>query len=141
MKHIVVFIFVLFFTPHARADVPPDTLIAALIQKESSNNDNPTPGDDGTAFGPLQIRQGCIDDVNERCGTTYRAEDMQGNRPLSIWICRRYIDMYATKSRIGRSPTIEDMARIWNGGPIGWKKKSTSRYWQDVRRILLERSS
>ena len=29
---------------------------------------------------------------------------------------------YATKARLGHEPTVEDVARIHNGGPDGWKK-------------------
>jgi hypothetical protein len=31
---------------------------------------------------------------------------------------------------------MEDAARIWNGGPNGWKKKATDSYWQKVARAL-----
>jgi hypothetical protein len=140
VKFVVIVCVVFLGTAAALADVPPSHLIDALIIKESSGRDSPPPGDNGTAFGPLQIRQICLDDVNRRHGTSYRAEEMHGNRTLSIWVCERYIDMYATSKRIGRTPTLEDMARIWNGGPSGWRRQSTSRYWQDVQKILRERS-
>jgi hypothetical protein len=29
---------------------------------------------------------------------------------------------YATKALLGHEPTVEDVARIHNGGPNGWKK-------------------
>ena len=29
---------------------------------------------------------------------------------------------YATKAQLGHEPTAEDVARIHNGGPDGWKK-------------------
>ena len=34
----------------------------------------------------------------------------------------------------GKKPTDEVLARIWNGGPRGWKKKSTRKYW--LARVL-----
>jgi hypothetical protein len=36
----------------------------------------------------------------------------------------------------GKGRSIEDMARIHNGGPDGWKKKCTEQYWLKVKAIL-----
>ena len=33
-------------------------------------------------------------------------------------------------------PTYEVYARIWNGGPDGWKKRSTLKYWKKVKKEL-----
>ena len=113
-------------------------LIQALIQVESAGNDRAI-GDrhlKDKAYGPLQIRKPCLEDVNRRHKTKYRPEDMLGNRSLSVWVCQKYIEMYATKQRLGRNPTLEDMARIWNGGPSGWRKESTQTYWSKVRKAL-----
>lgn len=33
---------------------------------------------------------------------------------------------YATVKRLGRVPTVEDIARIHNGGPNGYKKTATT---------------
>ena len=46
------------------------------------------------------------------------------------------MDRYATVERLGRKPTLEDIARIHNGGPNGWKKKSTDAYWAKVKKEL-----
>lgn len=130
------------------ADEPSEKLIAALIQVESSNRDAPEPGDkldkygnlvpeSEWAYGPLQIRGVCIRDYNRIYGTNYRAQDCHGNRALSIQICKGYIDYYATKKRCGRIPTDEDKARIWNGGPSGWKRKvATEDHWTKVKKHL-----
>lgn len=115
-----------------------DRLIAALIQVESRGNDNAI-GDRGKkemAYGCLQIRKPCIDDVNKRCGTKYEAKDCLGNRALSIWVCTNYLRIYGTPDRLGRTPTNEDLARIWNGGPGGWKSKYTNVYWTQVQKHL-----
>ena len=88
------------------------------------------------AYGCFQVRQVCLDDVNRRYGTHFRASDCLGNRALSLWIFRSYLKLYATRSRLGHVPTNEDMARIWNGGPDGWKHKSTRQYWRKVCQIL-----
>jgi hypothetical protein len=121
-----------------KADLPSDNLIEALIAAESSGNDYAV-GDENLpnkAYGPLQIRQPYVDDYNRWHKTSYKAEDCLGNRPLSIKICKSYIDHYATAARLGRIPTDEDKARIHNGGPSGWKKNSTVKYWTTVKEYL-----
>ena len=115
-----------------------DRLITALIQVESGGNDHAI-GDRGKkemAYGCLQIRKPCIDDVNKKFGTKYEAKDCLGNRALSVWVCENYINIYATQNRLGRAPTNEDRARIWNGGPSGWKAKCTNGYWTKVQKQL-----
>lgn len=121
-----------------KADVPSTKLVTALIQQESRGKDHAV-GDKKLrfpAYGCLQIRQPCCDDVNRRHGTKIQAKDLLGNRKLSVWVCAQYIDMYATQKRLRHKPTAEDMARIWNGGPNGWKRKSTRKYWRGVQRFL-----
>ena len=133
-----------------RVEIPSQRLIAALIRKESKGKDKAI-GDryyrdrngrlreypkSHWAYGPLQIREICVADVNSRYGTDYKASDCLGNRELSVRICQRYIAMYATQERLGRPATEEDMARIWNGGLYGWKRPSTVGYWADVRKFL-----
>ncbi len=111
MKFFIIFsVGIVAMASHATAAEPGDHLITALIQVESRGNDNVV-GDKhlkDKAYGSLQIRKPCVQDVNKRYGTNYRAEDCLGNRELSI--------------------------KIWNGGPKGFKKKSTQAYWEKVRR-------
>ena len=45
---------------------------------------------------------------------------------------------YATERRLGRTPTYEDVARIHNGGPNGYKKTATYKYWQKVKKKLAQ---
>jgi hypothetical protein len=130
MKHILVTLFVTLFlttnvsaadTANTRLVVNNDLFIAACAKKESGGNDNAI-GDKHLpdhAYGFLQIRRPCVEDVNRRFGTNYKAQDMLGNRALSIWVCLRYLELHATHKRLGHEPTYEDVARIWNGGPCG----------------------
>jgi hypothetical protein len=55
---------------------------------------------------------------------------------MAIDMFEIYMQRYATKHRLGRKPTLEDMARIHNGGPNGWKKESTKPYWEKVKKLL-----
>lgn len=84
------------------------------------------------AYGPLQIRQLALDDVNRQCGTNVKLEEVAGNRNLSRWVCVQYIRMH------DRGLTYERAARTWNGGPRGPKKKATWDYWLKVREALQE---
>ena len=114
------------------------TLEEAIIQVESGGNLYAI-GDlnlKNKAYGCLQIRKPYIDDVNKKLGTNYKAEDCLGKKELSLTIYREYMKIYATKENIGREPTSEDIARIHNGGPSGWKNKYTVVYWSKVRKLL-----
>jgi len=127
--------------PNAQAAGVPlekDRLIAALIQVESRGNDRAI-GDKKKkekAYGCLQIRKPCVDDVNKHFGTKIKAEDCLGNRALSIWVCQNYLKLYATRERLGREPREQDRARIWNGGPNGYKISATNVYWSRVQKQL-----
>jgi hypothetical protein len=125
-------------TPLTRSTRPSHSLIPALIAVESSGNDHAI-GDtrlSNKAYGCLQIRQPCVDDVNRVHKTTHQAQECLGNRALSVWICKEYLAIYATQERLGRRPSDEDRARIWNGGPNGHKKSSTNAYWAKVKAAL-----
>jgi hypothetical protein len=140
VKVLFSFVFVGFLSVSVFATQPSEELIQALITVESNGNDN-AHGDlhlKAQAYGCLQIRQPVCDDVNRKLGTHYQAEEMLGQRELSVKICKIYIDIYATAKRLGHEPTNEDMARIWNGGPQGWKRSSTVAYWEKVRAKLGE---
>ncbi len=141
MKRFVIYVvatLISFTALTSRADVPSDELLQALILIESSDNDMAV-GDkhlQQKAYGCLGIRQPCVDDYNRWNKTSFSAEECLGNRSLSVMICRDYIDHYATAKRLGRVPTDEDKARIWNGGPNGWRKSSTEKYWKKVQAAL-----
>jgi hypothetical protein len=123
-------------TPQAPTD---EKLIAALIEVESQGNDNAI-GDKSLAhhaYGCLQIRQPVCDDVNRvygLYGPKIKAQDMLGNRALSIDTFRKYVEIY-------RCITDEDKARVWNGGPSAKRKgtamyAATTLYWHKVQAHL-----
>lgn len=45
------------------------------------------------------------------------------------------------KEVTGKCPTAETYARIWNGGPDGWKKRSTVKYWKKVKKEIRTRQN
>lgn len=114
------------------------TLQQALIQVESGGDDNAV-GDKNLAnhaYGCLQIREPVCIDVNRVYGTEHHAQDMLGNRSLSLETFERYMAIYATQKRLGRAPTDQDRARIWNGGPNGYRLAATLGYWAKVQRAM-----
>ncbi len=158
--------------PEARAMEGPtfDDLLDAIEWVESRGDANAV-GDNGRAVGAYQIHQIYIDDVRRITDRHARIFSIwsAGFYPIS-WAdhtdievrkdkktCRIliyvYLEYYATFSRIGREPTFEDMARIHNSGPDGWRNdpewfvrnrdytlekakkkiKNTKKYWLKVK--------
>ena len=109
-------------------------LVKAIIQVESDGYDRAI-GDrnlTNKAYGCMQIRKPVCVDVNRVFGTTLTPEAMLGNRQLSIDTFYNYMTIYATQKQLARAVTHQDRARIWNGGPAGWKKLATIPYWSKV---------
>ena len=110
------------------------TLILALIQIESSG-DVDAIGDCGKAYGCLQIHSTYVYDVNLATSKSYVHEDAF-DKEKAIEMFLVYMSIYANKDRLGREPTAQDMARIHHGGPSGWKKPHTLKYWKKVEAII-----
>jgi len=93
-------------------------------------------GDGGKALGPYQIWHDYWTDATEfdkSIGGEYEdVNDLQYARK----IFDAYMRKYANSKRLGRTPTWEDIARIHNGGPGGYKKEATIKYWNGVKRYL-----
>lgn len=106
-------------------------LLAALIAVESGG-DAAAIGDGGRSVGILQISAAVVEDVNRIAGTSYTLADRL-NTTHAVRMCQIYLGHYATAKRLGRPVTDEDRARIWNGGPNGWRKAATVPYWAKVR--------
>jgi len=115
------------------------TLILALIAVESSGNDHAI-GDEGLAYGCLQLHAAYVADAAEYAGEDWTHEDAF-DRETSIEIVLAYMDRYATERRIGRTVTIADVARIHNGGPDGYKKAATLKYFDKVEAELISRGA
>ena len=117
----------------------------AIKQVESSGNENAV-GDNGRSIGPLQIQRGYYNDAVERnpslqsgkyAGYMYENCKGPGSFEYSRAVAESYMNRYATEGRLGHSPTFEDMARIHNGGPNGYKMEATVKYWDKVNKILI----
>ena len=109
-------------------------LLAAMAQVESGSNPRAI-GDGGKAVGILQIHRCVVRDVNRIHGTNYThrdAHDPTKARAMAFL----YLSYYCTEQRMGRKPTQEDVARVWVGGPIGYRRQCTRIYWDKVKEIL-----
>lgn len=109
--------------------------IQIIMAVESQGNLNVKPGDFGQAHGVLQIHTEVIVDVNRVYGTSYTAAD-RNDAQKSVDICFLYLLHYAKPARLGRSPTIKDLCRIWNGGPDGHLKYCTLAYWEKAKKLI-----
>ena len=122
---------VLALTTGTEAATTNKELIDAIHMVETSGRLGAIRGDGGAALGPLQIHRGCWQDAN----LPGRYEDC-ADLAYSKRVWAAYMARYATKRRLGRPVTDEDRARIWNGGPNGYKKTATIKYWAKVKKEL-----
>lgn len=106
------------------------TLFMALAQVESNNGQ--------TSKNVYQITRQYVDDVNRISDNEAFLYEDRNDRAKSermmeiywLYYARRYLD------QTGRTPTWETLARIHNGGPDGWKKYGTKKYWRRVKLLL-----
>ena len=124
-----------------RSGVPSDALWNAIVAVESRGNVHAYNAHDG-ATGMAQIRSVCLGDVNRIAGlrgldVRFTTEDRSNPRAARrIWDL--YLGFYGNQyeKETGRTPTDEVFARIWNGGPSGWRKASTLPYWTRVCKAM-----
>jgi hypothetical protein len=116
-------------------------LWTAIVAVESGGDpaaSNPASG----ALGVAQICETCVDDCNriarrQKLDVQFTLADRRSpDRARQMW------DLYLTyygrqyEQATGQPATNEVYARIWNGGPSGWRKESTTEYWTRVREIM-----
>jgi hypothetical protein len=107
-----------------------DKLLPKLIHVESRGNHKAV-GDSGKALGQLQIWKVVVKDVNKTYKTNYKHKDAF-DRYLSTEICYLYLKHW---SKVKGVSDEKSLARIWNGGPHGHKKKATLAYWNKIKTL------
>ena len=117
-------------------------LIYMIGQKETGHIRDPEKrnraiGDHGDAIGKYQIHSEVITDVNTHCGGHYIHAEMV-DPVKSEEVLKKYLEYWGKEytQNTGRAPTYQVLARIWNGGPTGYKKSATNGYWQDAKQYL-----
>lgn len=124
----------IFVSALANADVP-NRLLNAIRIVESGGNDNAV-GDGGKAIGPYQIWRSYWKDALEYDPSIGGSYENCYERKYAERVVQAYMARYANERRLGHEPTFEDIARIHNGGPNGYRKKATIPYWDKVQEIL-----
>ena len=103
------------------------TFLDALRQTETSaepNNGLGATGDNGNAIGPYQIWEIYYQDAKDYDKSiNFPYTDCLNDKAKSEKVIKAYIKRY-----LPENGTMEDAARIHNGGPNGYKKKSTLGY-------------
>ena len=105
-----------------------------IHQVETGGKSGPIKGDGGRALGPLQIHRAAWEDV-KLPGEQY---SQVATLEYALIVHRRYMTRYCTERRLGRKPTDQDRARMWNGGPNGHRKSATLKYWDKVEKAMEE---
>lgn len=114
------------------ADIEP--LLKAISIVESKSDDTAV-GDNGKAIGRYQIWETYVNDVNRFAKTSYVWTDAKD--PLKAkQIVILYLNYYGARYErlTGKKATFEVLARIHNGGPNGYKKTATEKYWNKVKK-------
>ena len=135
----------LFFQGAGGKGGPSERLWNAIAAVESGGNIRAV-NPHGGAAGVAQIRTTCLADCNriarrEGDGREFAPSDrLRPGTSREMW--RIYLEHYGRQyqRKTGRTPTDEVYARIWNGGPQGWKRASTLPYWRQVRAALQDDS-
>ena len=114
---------------HPPATLTPDLLDA--IRQVESNGDDAAVGDGGKAIGAYQIWYAYWKDAHDfdkTLGGSYKdCYDPEYARRVVI----AYMTRYAPKNA-----TAQDLARIHNGGPKGYRKSATVKYWDKVKKEM-----
>ena len=123
-----------------------ETLIEALVQVESRGIASAI-GDNGRAFGILQIHKVMVNDFNRISGKNYKHNDMF-DKNLSLETAKTVLSYYAKhiEKTTGRKATDKELAFIWNGGGSSWrrvaspvsdtKQRNLESYWAKVCKNL-----
>jgi len=111
-----------------------DGLLRAIATVESGNNPNAFNASENAA-GLYQIRPIYLKDVNRIVGHDEFTLADRYEPERAEQMVRIYFGHY------GKGKSLEQLARIHNGGPRGDKKESTKSYWLKVQEVLNEKTS
>ncbi len=135
MKKLFIILSLSFFL-QAEASIDLDSIMKVLKVVESNNKEKII-GDQGRAYGILQIHKICVVEVNRHYGTSYTHKDcLDETCSEEIFELCMNIGIKMYKSKHNRMPTEKELVRMWNGGIYtGHKKPSTLPYYKKYKRI------
>jgi hypothetical protein len=107
-----------------------DNLLDAMYTVESKRGKELV-GDGGRAIGPYQIWREYWQDAVEWDKTIGGSYKDCMDKAYSEKIVRAYWARYAPKGA-----TVEQLARIHNGGPKGHTRNATLKYWQKIVKAM-----
>lgn len=111
------------------ANALPESFVKAIHQVETSGRVGPIKGDGGKALGPLQIHFNYWRDSGVK-GNYQQCADLDYSKK----VMRAYFERFAPKAL--EKNDLEVLSRVHNGGPMGYKNKSTIKYWEKVKKNL-----
>lgn len=120
---------ILCFASIANAELP-DKFVRAIHQVESSGRVGAILGDNGKAYGPLQIHRACWQDSKIKGVYPDDCSSLAYSKRVMAAYLRRYCPQAVEKQ------DFQTMARIWNGGTQGHKRSATLGYWEKVKKNL-----
>lgn len=117
-----------------------DRMYPVLCEMESSGRADAI-GDNGKAFGILQIHKAVVKDVNRFCDTDYHHNEMfdpRYAREVYEAYLKKGVELY--KNKMKTTPKEQDIVRMWNGGIYeGYSIFATVKYYIkyiEVKRML-----
>jgi len=127
-------------TPLTRGMIMKDVLYSSIVWVESKGNANAKSRDG--SVGIIQIKPVMVKEVNRICkikGLDKKftlADRKNPNKSEEMfWIYQEFYNPDLNRDSLSKSD-LEMMARKWNGGPNGHKKKATKKYWRKVSKRL-----
>ncbi len=111
--------------------------LAVVIPEVETNWNNSAVGSSGER-GIFQILPGYWEDGCRFAGVDWDYQEDVLDEVKAEFIFDAYLSYYgeAMERRERRAMTIEDLARIHNGGPLGYKRPATLPYWNKVKAVL-----
>lgn len=119
---------------HSEPDL--SSIVKVLKEVESLNDSNAV-GDNGKAYGILQIHKVYVDEVNEKCGTEYTHNDMF-DETCAEEVFHLYMELASERfiNKYNKLPTEQDIVRMHNGGMYrGYRIKATKKYYNRYLRF------
>jgi hypothetical protein len=137
MKHLIPLVLSLTAATSAFAQVPESDmvrLLAAIKQVESGGDANAI-GDQGKALGAYQIWESYWRDAVVYVPSIGGCYQDCKDPKYAEFVVRAYLARYAPKRG---TVTLEMLARIHNGGPRGYLKPATLKYWVKIQKVLAQ---